>query len=195
MMHWGAFQMTIEEINNSIEYWSNWASIEENKRYDIALMKIWVQFEKFISDLFVNYSLGIPSENGYLPKRSLEFKSETQLNAFLRPENRTFIDYPSQIQKLSKYIFEKNPFDIIFLDSNNNVTYLNIMAIRNYVAHESGESREKLIKNLFANRADKFEEPSVFLLKKEKNSKITHYSFYVKFIRDTAQLLTEELSD
>ena len=46
--------MTVQEIYNSIDYWSDWASKEENKRYDIALMKIWVLFERFISDVFVN---------------------------------------------------------------------------------------------------------------------------------------------
>ena len=184
--------MTVEEINNSIEYWTNWAACDGNKRYDIALMKIWVQFEKFISEIFVNYSIGIPSESGYLPKRVIEFKSELQLNVFLRPENKTYIDYPAQIKKLSKHIFDEDPFDVIFLDCNNNVTYQNIMAIRNYVAHESGESKNKLIKNLFAGRAELFVEPSVFLLKKEKNSKTTYYAFYVQFIRDISRLLTEE---
>lgn len=185
--------MTVEDINRSIEYWTNWAASDSNKRYDVALMKIWVQFEKFISEIFVNYCLGIPSEKGYLPERSIEFKTDTQLNAFLRNENRQYIDYLAQIKKLSKHIFENNPFDIIFSDANNNVTYENIMAIRNYVAHESGEARKKLINNIYAGREDKFVEPVVFLLRKEKSTNNTYYSFYTKFVSDIAQLLTEEI--
>ena len=183
--------MTVEDINNSIEYWTNWAANDNNQRFDVALMKIWVQFEKYLSEIFVNYCIGIPSENGYLPERSIEFKTDTQLNAFLRPENKKYVDYPSQIKKLSKHIFVKDPFDVIFLDSNNNVTYENIMAIRNYVAHESGEARTKLIKNLYAGREDKFVEPVVFLLRKEKSTNTTYFTYYTKFVSDIAQLLTE----
>ena len=116
------------------------------------------------------------------------------MNAFLRPENKTYIDYPTQIKKLSKHIFINDPFDIIFGDTNNNGTYQNIMLIRNYVAHESGESRSKLINNLFGGRQDKFMEPSNYLLTKEKKTNTTHYSYYVKFIRDTVSLLVEGVS-
>lgn len=186
--------MTVEEINNSITYWSDWASHDDNKRYDVALMKIWVQFEKFMSELFVDYCLGIASENGYLPERSIEFKSETQLNAFLRAENKQYVDYPSQIKKLSKHIFEKDPFDVIFSDSNNNVTYENIMAIRNYVAHESGEARKKLIKNIYSGREERFVEPVDYLLRKEKSTHKTYYTYYTTFIGNIAQLLTEEIN-
>lgn len=77
---------------------------------------------------------------------------------------------------------------------HNHVTYENIMAIRNYVAHESGEARTKLIKNLYAGREDKFVEPVVFLLRKEKSTNTTYFSYYTKFVSNIAQLLTEEIA-
>ena len=192
-MHLGVGIVTVEDINSSIDYWTNWASIDSNQRYDVALMKIWVQFEKYVASVFVDYCLGRPSENGYLPERKIEFQTETQLNAFLRAENKSYVDYPAQIKKLSKHIFENDPFDIIFLDVNNNVIYENIIAIRNYVAHESAEARKKLIKNIYAGRDENFVEPVDFLMRRERSTNLTYYTYYTKFVSNIAQLLTERI--
>lgn len=59
--------MTTTEIRNTITTWSNWASDPHIQRYDIALLKIWIQFERFISELIITYSTGHSSEKGYLP--------------------------------------------------------------------------------------------------------------------------------
>ena len=42
--------MTTTEIRNTITTWSNWASDPHIQRYDIALLKIWIQFERFIRE-------------------------------------------------------------------------------------------------------------------------------------------------
>jgi hypothetical protein len=186
--------VTIEEINSTIEFWSQWASNEQEPRYDIALFKISVCFEKFISELFVSYSIGEPSEKGYLPERLLEFKDQKQLEVFIRPPSKPYIDYPSQIKNLSKYIFKKNPFDVIFTSCNYSGSYQDIIAIRNYVAHESGEARQKLIDRLFNKRNEKFVEPSVFLKTKKKQLGVTHFTYYVNCIHEMSNLLVEEVS-
>lgn len=56
--------MTTNEIKNAITTWNNWAGNPDVKRYDIALLKIWIQFERFLSDLVILYSTGQPSEKG-----------------------------------------------------------------------------------------------------------------------------------
>lgn len=179
--------MTKSDINTAINEWTTWAST--SGRYDIALLKIWIQFEKFIAELFVAYSTGNESEEGFVPTLNLQFSNAEQLNVFLREGNRTYVDYPTQIKKLSKHIFANNPFDVIFLDSTTNSAYNQIIAIRNYIAHESGEARSKMINLCFGGVESKFKEPNEFLLTKEKETKQSYYTYYTTIINNTAALL------
>ena len=181
--------MVTNDIINSIEIWTNWASKPENRRYDIALFKVWIQFEKFMAELFVTYATGNASEAGFSPNLKLRFTDESHLNAFLRDGNRTYVDYPSQIKKLSKHIFVNNPFDVIFLDTTIYNAYNQIISIRNYVAYESGESKNKFISTCFGGNANHFKEPNEFLLIKERTTNKTHYTYYIEIIKSTVLLL------
>ena len=181
--------MVTNDILNAITLWTDWANKPENKRYDIALFKIWIQFEKFMADLFINYATGNSSEVGFKPSLKLCFSDESHLNVFLREGNRTYVEYPTQIKKLSKHIFTKDPFDVIFSDNNISNAYNQIIAIRNYIAHVSGESKAKLIKTCFGGRDEKFKEPNDFLQSKEKSTNHTYYTYYIDIIKNVAQLL------
>lgn len=181
--------MVTSEIITSITDWTAWASDSNNNGYDLALLKIWIQFEKFISELFVVYATGSSSEEGFAPRLKIRFADEEQLNVFLREGNRTYIDYPAQIKRLSKYIFENDPFDILFLDAAISNAYNQIVAIRNYIAHESGEAKSKMIKQCFGGREDKFKLPNEFLLSKVKGSNKTYYTYYIETISNAAKLL------
>lgn len=181
--------MVTNDIINSIETWTAWASKPENHRYDIALFKVWIQFERFMSELFVAYATGNTSEAGFSPNLKLHFIDESHLNAFLRDGNHTYVDYPSQIKKLSKHIFVNNPFDVIFLDATIYNAYNQIISIRNYVAHESGESKNKFINTCFGGNINHFKEPNEFLLMKERTTNKTHYTYYIEIIKSTVHLL------
>lgn len=182
--------MTTSDIFSAITDWTNWASNSQNKRYDIALLKIWIQFEKFLANLFVMYATGAISESGYKPDLKLQFRNEEQLNAFLMEGNRTYIEYLTQIKKLSKHIFEKDPFDIaIFSDVNNSNAYNEIIAIRNYVAHESGEAKTKYLRVCFGNNEALFKEPNDFLQSKKKQSGNTNYTYYIDSIKAMCLIL------
>ena len=133
--------MTTNEIKSSITTWNNWASNPHVQRYDIALLKIWIQFERFLSELIITYSTGQPSETGYSPNLKIRFQNEEQFNAFMREGNKKYVEYLGKIEKLSKHIFINNPFDIIFLDATNKTAYEQLKALRNYIAHESGEAK------------------------------------------------------
>ena len=183
--------MITNDIINSIELWTEWANKPENHRYDIALLKVWIQFEKFISELFVTYATGNGSETGFKPNLKLRFIDETHLNAFLRDGNRTYVDYPSQIKKLSKHIFINNPFDVIFLDTTIYNAYNQIISIRNYVAHESGESKNKFLSTCFGGNINHFKEPNDFLLTKERTTGKAYYTYYVETIKNAIQLLVD----
>lgn len=185
--------MTTNDICNTISQWTEWASKENNRRYDIALLKIWIQFEKFLAELFVIYATGGVSETGYAPNLLISFSDESQLNVFLRSENKTYIDYLSKIEVLSKHIFKDNPFDVVYLDSDNRKVYNDILYMRNYIAHESGESKTKIIRHLFGNNYSKFMEPNDYLQTKEKNSKNTYYTYYTEAIRNMTILLVDKV--
>lgn len=181
--------MVTNDIYETITTWTEWAADPNNNRYDIALLKIWIQFEKFLGELFITYATGNTSEMGFCPDLKLRFVDESQLNAFLRDGNRTYIEYPTQIKKLSKHIFENDPFDIIFVDSTNSTAYSQIITIRNYIAHESGESELKMIKSCFGGRQDHFKEPNDYLLSKEKTTNTTYYTYYTNIIKNVVALL------
>ncbi len=181
--------MIANDIINTVEQWTNWAQQSPNGRYDVALFKIWIQFEKFLSELFIKYAIGNPSETGFVPNLKLHFRDETQLNAFLREGNRTYIEYLSKIEKLSKHIFENNPFDVLFLDANYHEMYIQMSSVRNYIAHESGEARSKMVKTCFGGRDDRFMEPNDFLLTQERTTGKTRYTLYTDTIKDVVQLL------
>lgn len=41
--------------------------------YEVIFIKIYVKFEKFLSQMFVKYCIGQTSSAGYTPDRKLEF--------------------------------------------------------------------------------------------------------------------------
>lgn len=167
------------DVYDSIVEWTEWAQKDENQRFDIALFKVWINFEKFISELFVNYAIGRESETGYKPILKLQFQDETQLNAFLRGD-RTFVDYQGKIKNLSKHIFKDDPFDLaIFSDSNNYNAYNRIFSIRNYVAHESGEARTKYVKVCLGGNEDKYITPNEYL--KKINMHLEHFKSDLRY--------------
>lgn len=92
------------EILENIDTWIRWSS--EKEIYDVALLKIWIQFEKYLGQLFTTYCLGGQSETGFQPRLKIQFQDETQFNAFMREGNKTYIEYVGRIEFLSKHIFE-----------------------------------------------------------------------------------------
>lgn len=183
--------MTTNEIKSSITTWNNWAGNPHVQRYDIALLKIWIQFERFLSELIITYSTGQPSETGYSPNLKIRFQNEEQFNAFMREGNKKYVEYLSKIEKLSKHIFINDPFDIIFLDATNKTAYEQLKALRNYIAHESGEAKSKLINLCFSGNANNFLEPNLFLLTRERSTRNTYYTYYTTIIQNIAELLVD----
>lgn len=182
--------MVKDDVINSISTWTNWAANPNVQQYDIAIFKIWIQFEKYLGDLFVKYATGEESADGFAPSLNIRFASEEQLNIFLREGNKTYIDYSKQIQKLSKHIFQNNPFDVIFEEAENYNVFLQLTAIRNYIAHESGESKAKLIKTCFGGDIHRFTEPNQFLMSNKRGEGTSYYTYFTQKIRSMAELLS-----
>lgn len=181
--------MLQSNFSESVDKWTEWAN--ETKCFDIALLKIWVQFENFVSDLFVNYSIGVSSERSYFPERKLEFENEEHLNAFLKEGNKKYIEYFDKISNLSKHIFVDNPFDVMLATDYYNIVE-QIKTIRNYVAHESNEAKSKFINKCLSGNGNKFTNINDFLLSKNKSENCSYFSFYITKLLELSELLIEK---
>lgn len=186
--------MSSEEVTEAIEKWGQWAT-ENNGNYDIALFKIWIKFEKYLGDVFYNYAIGNPSENNYYPELKLKFINGEQFSAFMADGNKKYIDYLKKIERLSAHIFVKNPFEVILTDCERKKNFEQMKAIRNYIAHESVESKRKFIDQCFSGREDKFLEPNEFLKTKPKGNSDSYYTIYINTIIDVLKLINVEVDE
>ena len=55
-----------------------------------------------------------------------------------------------------------------------------MVSIRNFIAHESNEAREKYIKTCLGNRQDRFKPVYDYLKSMRKNAGESNYTFYIK---------------
>ena len=177
--------MTLNDIESSINEWTNWAN--ENENYDIALLKIWIVFEKYLGEVFLNYSLGNPSEQGGYPQLKLQFEDENHFNAFMMEGTKKYIDYISKIEKLSQHSFRQNPFDIFLSDGDKKNKFAQLRALRNYIAHESGESKRKITSLIFNNNESRFVEPKIYLKNIPRGSSKSYYTIYTECISEIAR--------
>jgi hypothetical protein len=179
---------------NEIDYWDAEiasAGKQNYKIYELALFKIFVKFELFLSELFTRYSIGKGSSKGYIPERKLAFMDEKHLEGVLKNNRSTFIDYNEKILNLSEHIFinKRNPFSLVFMDAKLSVYYNQIKYIRNYIAHESKEAKLKY-QNILG-ETNEFVEPCIYLTKMNKKYNKTNYSIYIDSIKVMADILLD----
>lgn len=156
--------------------------------YEVSFFKIYVKFEVYLSDIFENYCVGIASDQGYCPQRKLAFADKEHLRAILRGDKQ-YVDYIKKIEALSKHIFFDNPFNAIF-EVADNLTLMNQMiTLRNYIAHESGEAKRKYIKTCLGN--GQFIEPAVYLIKKNRRTSKSNYTIFVEKIIELSDMILE----
>lgn len=180
--------MNNKDLIDEIEKWSQTLSNKSNTDlYELAFFKTFIKFEKFLSDTFENYSIGLQSEHGYCPERKLCFIDIDHLYNIIKKDNKSYLNQYECIKKYSHYIFQDNPFEIITTDANYS-TYLNNMKIlRDYIAHESPSARNRLISGLLNNRT--FISPNEFLLKKNKSLNISNYTHYTNIMMEISGYL------
>lgn len=172
-------QELIDEINKWNTIFSSHSTIDPSL-YELAFFKIFIKFEKFLSDCFESYAVGSSSISGYCPARRLNFDDLSHLNRVIKKENRSFVNHFEVIKNISDCFFIDNPFEIIKSD----VTYTNIInemkIIRDYIAHESLASRNKYSINILNNRP--FIEPHQHLLSNKRGTANSYYSHYISSI-------------
>lgn len=157
--------------------------------YEASFFKIYVKFEVYMANIFEDYCIGIESSKGYCPQRKLAFSDKEHLRAVLRGEKQ-YVDYIKKIETLSKHIFIDNPFNIIFDVADNTTMFNQMTALRNYIAHESGESKTKYIKTCLGN--GEFIEPYTYLLKKNRKTSKSNYTLFVEKIAEISDLILDK---
>lgn len=184
-----------KEILDTIKFWTTWAQENNVSNYDIAILKIWIKFEKYLGEVFLKYSIGQPSELGYKPRLKISFADESHFNAFMKDKNRKYIDYLDKIENLSEHIFIENPFNIILLDVERTQNFKRLKCLRNYIAHESEEARRKVIQQCFGGDEKKFKEPNEYLKSKPKNSSDSYYTIYIKLIAEVVEAINSKIEE
>ncbi len=173
-----------ERLTEIINYWDSYITTYgsgDGKIFELAFFKMFVAFELFLSEIFVEYSLGKQSSNSYKPKRKLGFKTKKQLdNILLGGLNNRYVDYVDKIQKLSKEIYKDgdDPFTLIFDDASFSNYYKEMQHIRNFIAHESEYAKRKYITVVLKNRP--FEQVHEHLLRVNSRNSKTYYTIYVE---------------
>jgi len=177
------------DLLQKIQEWEEELTIND-KHIHFALLEIFIEFEKFLTSSFVGYALGDTGKDSFQPTKRVAFDDKIHLEGFLKCE-KPFIDYVKKIENIKKYIFLEAtcPFNKIFSTSEFTSAFKQIQTLRNLIAHQSEESKNKYISNVLGAygignsiKVDTF-------LKKIKGNRCTYYSFYIDILRFHSEVI------
>lgn len=181
--------MNNQDLLSEIEKWNTHFGLNtniDNVIYELAFFKIFIKFEKFLSDTFECYATGTPSIHNYCPDRRLNFDDLEHLNKVIKKDN-SFINHFDVIKNISDCFFTNNPFEIIKSDANYSSTVNTMKYIRNYIAHESTTARNKYVKNVLNDRG--FIEPYEHLLSIKRSTNKSFYNYYITSIIEISNFI------
>ena len=171
-----------KEFLDYITYWTEQLgdfpkdSEAYRKNLEIAIFKFYVKAEKLILDYFSHYFNDGISSSGCTINRRIKLTS-SELQKFLQHVNKKYLSL-DDIKRLYDFFFDKgSSFETFFQDATMATALRELKYIRNYIAHESDESKKTYV-NYILNNKD-FIEPGVFLMKKRGRTKETNYEFFV----------------
>ena len=174
---------------DEIEYWKQLLQSNSNSELiELAFFKVFIKYEKFISDIFIHYSIGEKSDFDYCPARKLNFIDEVHLNKMLQKQNTNFINHFEVVQNLSEHIFIDNPFEILTNAANYSSEVKKMKIIRDYIAHESSHAKKKFENNVTNNVVLK---PHEFLNRTNRRLSISNYSHYLKIMEETSKYIAK----
>ncbi|TCB75187.1 hypothetical protein [Acinetobacter sp. ANC 4177] len=162
----------------------------DNSLYELAFFKIFIKFEKFLSDCFEMYSIGKKSIYGYSPKRKLEFIDLDHLYKVLKKQNTSFINHYDVIKNTSECFFIDDPFSIINKDANYTTIINEMKTLRDYIAHESNSARNKYETKVLNNKG--FIEPFEHLKRNHRKKNISYYTYYIKSIIEISKFIINQ---
>jgi len=159
----------------------------DNSIYELAFFKIFIKFEKFLSDCFETYSIGKKSAYGYCPQRKLEFIDLDHLNKVLKKQNTSYVNHYEVIKNTSECFFIDDPFSIINKDATYTTIINEMKTLRDYIAHESASAKRKYESNVLKNKG--FIEPFEHLKKNHRGKNISYYTYYINSIKSISNYI------
>ena len=172
--------MSSAELINSVVYWNEWLAGSKKRHYDIAIFKIWIQFERTLGELFETYLLGNRSIKNYCPNRRLDFSDIGQYKALAGTGK--YLDHLKHSKEKSKLIFEQhdNPFEAVYNDLVLSKIIDEVYAIRNYIAHESPEAKVRFKNVCLGGASSPDIAPNDFLQRMRKREEKINYTYYTE---------------
>lgn len=169
-----------DELIKEIENWKPKIA-KDNDFLEIAFFKIFVKFENFLTDIIVDYATGaVVNEDKVKLRISFEdrehFKSVTGLD---------HLDINNKTKKLVEHIFSDDNKISFFFNSSHATFFEDMKSLRNYIAHESQESRTKYIRrtlNNYPGSGSDFVEPNVFLQWKKRSERDSIYTKFIELV-------------
>lgn len=172
-----------DDLLAKIEEWSSEISIDD-KHIHFALLEIFIEFEKFLTNSFIVYALGGKGKNNFAPILRVEFEDKEHLLGFIKCNNQ-YIDYIKKIQEVKEFIFQIDtcPFNKIFSTSEFTTYFKEIQILRNFIAHQSQESKDKYQRKVLRPKGiNNYILAKTFLQRINRQQNISYYSIYVKAI-------------
>lgn len=169
----------IRQINFVVEQVNTLKQKELYELYPYFFFSVFIKFQNFIYNMFEKYSLGQNSTKGYKPSLKHNFQDEKELHSFLGTKKKDYIEYDEKIDLLSSYIFDP---DIFFqLSMLQPIPYSQLIAIRNYIAHESNHSKNKLEQLKIIDSTTTL---SDYFIKKKKGTSKSHFELIIENLKD-----------
>jgi len=179
-----------------IEEWREELS-KDDKHIDFALLEIFIEFEKFLTNSFILYSLGSEGKNHFTPILRINFENEEHLDGLLRCDKQ-YIDYIKKIESIKEYIFieESCPFNKVFSTSKFTTYFREIQILRNFIAHQSKESKDKYRNRVLKPKGiPQYIKVKTFLAKQNKKENISHYAIYIKAMEFYSEIICDPRSN
>lgn len=172
------------ELINEINKWQPKVAADPSF-LEIAFFKIFVKFENFITEIIIDYATKSVVNTSKVELR-IEFADRDH---FKKVTGLKYLDTGKKTQELVDQIFMSSNNISMFFSSQDSQFFEEMKLLRNYIAHESEESKRKYINKTLNNHSG-FMEPNDFLksIKRSEND-----SVYTKFV--TMVLAYSELID
>lgn len=164
-----------EELMNEITKWQTKIS-EDEIFLELAFFKVFVKFENFLTDIIIDYATGAVSNPSKVERR-LNFVDREH---FKRTTSLNYLDTSEKTRTLVDQLFTDDNKISFFFNSSDNEFFEKMKALRNYIAHESFESRNKYIKKTLNNR--EFIAPNDFLKSKNRGDRDSMYTKFVNIV-------------
>lgn len=171
-----------QELNDLLEEIDKWERLiaVNNDLIEVAFFKIFVKFERLLLDCVVMYAIGERSSLGYQPNRRLIFSDHDHLRKTITDKN--YIDVSKRVEDIVKQIFEENNPFTLFFESTDKDTLIKMQTLRNYIAHESPESKIAYRRKVLPPNGEFMNAADFLSSRKNRTAAISNYSYFIEVI-------------